>query len=311
MRNLLSILIGLGMIGYLVYVVVLVFRGIFGEGDYAWGGISAHLIGAGIIILLIIVGYFLEKDEKEKETKGDSPSSQSPENKPKIQSASDYNPYLDKLHFGVYQHQFKTWWYDSDGDTHDHSTLSANIRFYEDGTVIAVRSSHIPKIEFPESFTMKGNYQVDKGNITLSLEKVSQVDDSISIYISEEERREMKYYGEIADDDSLIKAGNYTGRISKDSIIIGKFNFLKLEISKLIITAEESTCDKLEARVKQHPCVVDTFQDTGYWYTNGETGPEWFTLHIHTASEWTKVIDDLVDEELKDMGRSASNRYWG
>ena len=41
--------------------------------------------------------------------------------------------------------------------------------------------------------------------------------------ISPEENREMKYYGEIADDDSLIKAGNYQGVIHGSNIQIKQF----------------------------------------------------------------------------------------
>ena len=58
---------------------------------------------------------------------------------------------------------------------------------------------------------------------------MSVVDDSIEIQITEADRREMKYYGEIADDNSLIRAGEHRGTICGDTISIGNFSFNKTQ----------------------------------------------------------------------------------
>ena len=99
----------------------------------------------------------------------------------------------DVLHFGIYRQHFRTWWYDSDGDENDYGTVHATLRFYEDGTVIGISSKNLPKLEVEKTFTLKGNWELDKNKLTLHLEKVSEVDDSIDIYISPEEERNMKY----------------------------------------------------------------------------------------------------------------------
>jgi hypothetical protein len=81
--------------------------------------------------------------------------------------------------------------------------------------------------------------------------------------------------------------------------------------SRYIITAEEDVCEELEKRVKTNRYVIDTFQNTGNWYSNGETGPEWFTLTIEAKWNNKEEIEQLVKEELKEMGKSAHNFYWG
>ncbi|MDB4285756.1 hypothetical protein N9933_00480 [bacterium] len=215
------------------------------------------------------------------------------------------------LHFEIYQQQFKTWWNDSDGDKHHHSTIYANLRFYENGTVIGVRSSGIPNLNVPKSFTLKGKWEANDNNLDFTLEKVSEADDSIEIYISDEDERQMKYYGEIANDDSLIKAGIHKGTVKENAIHVGNFVFSKLPTSTLIVTATEDTCNQLETQIKDAHCIIDTFQDTGNWYTNGETGPEWFTVHIRTASGRTKEVEELVNQAFKKMGKSSGNLYWG
>ena len=82
-------------------------------------------------------------------------------------------------------------------------------------------------------------------------------------------------------------------------------------MSRLIITAEESVCDALEQHIKEHPLVEHTFQNSGFWYSNGETGPEWFTLTIEADYSKKDEVESLVDTALKELGKSAGNRFWG
>ncbi|QHI36786.1 hypothetical protein IMCC3317_21560 [Kordia antarctica] len=221
-----------------------------------------------------------------------------------------YNSHLDKLQFAVYQQKFKTWQYATEGSQHTHSTIYANLRFYKDGTVIGVRSSGIPKVDVLDSFTQKGKWSLLNNKLQFTLKNTSQIDDAIVIYIPEEDRREMIYDEEIAKDTSLLKAGDYEGEIRGDTILVGDFIFSKLATSTLIITASNDTCEQLEAKIKNHHYVIDTFQDTGNWYTNGETGPEWFTVHVSTNTERTKEIEELVNQIMTEMGKSSSNLHW-
>ena len=84
----------------------------------------------------------------------------------------------------------------------------------------------------------------------------------------------------------------------------------ELQVSTLIVTASEDTCLELESKISNHDAVVDTFQDTGNWYSNGETGPEWFTIHITTTKDRKEDIEALVKLELKKMDKVASNLFW-
>ena len=79
---------------------------------------------------------------------------------------------------------------------------------------------------------------------------------------------------------------------------------------KLIITAEEEVCEKLESTLQDHALVIETFQNTGNWYSNGETGPEWYTVSIVTEEKNQEEVDKLVLSELGKMGRLASNMFW-
>lgn len=83
------------------------------------------------------------------------------------------------------------------------------------------------------------------------------------------------------------------------------------KISRYIITASEGVCGALASSLKSHPKVLSTFEDTGFWYTNGETGPEWFTVTIEANYDDKEEIEDLVATELNALGKSADNYYWG
>lgn len=82
------------------------------------------------------------------------------------------------------------------------------------------------------------------------------------------------------------------------------------KISRYIITASEGVCGALASSLKSHLKVLSTFDDTGFWYTNGETGPEWFTVTIEANYNDKEEIEALVAAELKAMGKSAGNYYW-
>lgn len=120
------------------------------------------------------------------------------------------------------------------------------------------------------------------------------------------------FFGALSDKKNAPKAGQtITNKKSRPKLkpVIKSASKPK-ETNTLIITAQEPICDQLEGLIKDHPLVINTFQDTGNWYTNGETGPEWFTLHIETASKNCNKIDALVDEQLTLINKSANNRYW-
>ena len=87
-------------------------------------------------------------------------------------------------------------------------------------------------------------------------------------------------------------------------------DFVK-EKSNYIITASSNVCSALASRLEKHPLVLRVYEDSGFWYSNGETGPEWFTVTIQTHWKNKKEIEDLVKEELKKLNKSANNFYWG
>ena len=66
-------------------------------------------------------------------------------------------------------------------------------------------------------------------------------------------------------------------------------------------------CSFLAKKLNSNPLVIDTFEDSGFWYSNGETGPEWFTVHIEAKYKNKDEIEKLV-EEYSD--NKISNMYW-
>ena len=305
MKNLVPFLIGLTLIVYPFYILVWTIKCFLGYDT--WDGLGWHWLFISVIAVMMLLQHSNEKKQapkEEDESKTPEPTEEQPQ-----ETTNHYNPIIDKLHFDVYRESFETWWYDNDGDRHHHSTIFANLRFYADGTVIGIRSNVIPKKDVEESFTMQGKWTLNENQLNLNLEKTSAIDDRIQINIDDEDRRQMKYYGEIADDHSLIKSGQHKGIIRENEIHIGSHIFTKIAVMTLIITASESCCYDLENRIKDHPHVIDTFQNSGFWYSNGETGPEWFTLHVEAEEQWKTVVENLVNQELKKMGKHA-NFYW-
>ncbi|WP_411895224.1 hypothetical protein [Winogradskyella sp. A2] len=174
MKNVFYLLIGGGIIGYLIYVVVQVFLIAFGANQSTWGTFSGHLIAGSILLLVVVFGYLLgNKKENNSENQ--------------------------------------------------RSSVSQNI---------TAPSYNKDEDEFP--------------------------------------------------------------------------------VSKLIVTAGKDTCRELESKIRNHEAVVSTFQDSGNWYSNGETGPEWFTLHITTSQDRKEDIDTLVKLELKKIDKfiSSQSLFW-
>ena len=99
--------------------------------------------------------------------------------------------------------------------------------------------------------------------------------------------------------------GNSTEKMMKSSVDSVNTS------SRYIITASEETCAALAVNLKSHPKVLNTFEDTGNWYSNGETGPEWFTVTIEANYSDKEIIEDLVSNELQKLGKSAGNTFWG
>ena len=106
-------------------------------------------------------------------------------------------------------------------------------------------------------------------------------------------------------------------RISKEKDIIDDYqetdsnkerkNITKKPHSTLIVIASEGMCSILAEKLNSNPLVIDTFEDSGFWYSNGETGPEWFTVHIKAKYKNKDEIEKLV-EEYSD--NKISNMYW-
>ena len=81
---------------------------------------------------------------------------------------------------------------------------------------------------------------------------------------------------------------------------------------KFIFTHSEKALDAIESAVKNHPKVKDAFQDSGFWYSNGETGPEWFSMHVRCKEEDAEEIQAFIEQELENRGYSHQNiNYMG
>ena len=74
---------------------------------------------------------------------------------------------------------------------------------------------------------------------------------------------------------------------------------------KYIITLDEALIDQLECEFQNHEKVSSTDQDSGFWYTNGETGPEWFTVHVHFLEKDHEAVKSHIESCLSKAGTSA------
>lgn len=281
---------------------------IFGWTDTPFSEIAIPLVIIGVVFIAMVIGYYKKDEVSEQKTVDDK----SPKLGAQIDtSKKSFDPLIDQLQHTIYQQKFENGNSDDYGDYNYHSTLYANLRFYEDGTVIGIRDSILPKMAFKTSYHYKGTWKVKENNISINLEKISDIDDTVSVYFSDEERRSMKYAGSIADDDSLIKAGTYDGVIKGNTIEFPRFTFNTLDLSKLHITASSTTCGMLYNALKSHPLVASCYEDNGFWYTNGETGPEWFTVNFLAEYSKRDALEAAIDEVLVNASEGISNKFWG
>ncbi len=302
MYGLFVTILGFIVIGYFGWTGVQVILLLIDSSDRTWSDMSFHIGLTGVVCALIAVSEIHDRLTKNKETKNTSKATGDKDSSSTDEERSGSLKIVDELRknarnkpsFGIYQQSFETWWYDDYGDKHYHSTIYATLRFYEDGTVIGSRTTVFPKNKVKDSFTLSGKWEIDNKLLSFDLEKVSDVYDTINIYISPEEQREMKYYGRIADDSSLIKAGHYEGYIHDQSLQLDGHTFQLLPLLKLVVTADEDDCSDLVKQLSNNPIVVSCYEGTGNWYTNGETGPEWFTATFITSRENKERLEELV-----------------
>lgn len=80
---------------------------------------------------------------------------------------------------------------------------------------------------------------------------------------------------------------------------------------KFIFTHSEKALDAIESTIENHPKVTSVFQDSGNWYSNGETGPEWFSMHVRCKVEDTEEIQQFINDALAMRGYEAVGRYMG
>ena len=217
-----------------------------------------------------------------------------------------YNPHIDVLELAMYEQKCETWWSDSDGDSHHRPTVYACLRFYEDGTIIGIRDRSILKLEDSSSFVYKGIWSLKENRLHFNLEKVKEIDDAVKHTISKEEERNMKYAGHVANDYSLIKNGIYSGTVKGNTLYLNDFHFTLVKMSLLIITASEESCDELYAKFKNHALVNNCYTNSGNWYSNGETGPEWFTVTFESRYE----LKDDLERDIKEYSTDYSNMFW-
>ena len=69
-------------------------------------------------------------------------------------------------------------------------------------------------------------------------------------------------------------------------------------------THEEDALDSIQTLVESHPKVKSATQDSGFWYSNGETGPEWFSMIVACKVEESEEIKKFIQEKLKEKNFS-------
>lgn len=304
MRNTFHTILGAMILLMAFYTIGTLVQIIFGWTEIKLSEITIPLVIISIFFIAMVIGYY-KKDEKNK-TKKISVNSVE-QNQPWIEKEREYNPEIDKLNYTIYEQYGETWWSDSDGDSHTRPTVYANLRFYEDGALIGLRDRGILKIENIDSFVYKGNWEINEDKIKIILNKVKDIDDSVYLYISPEEKRDMKYAGHITHDSDLIKEGIYQGVLRESTIKIGNFLFRSITPSRLIITATEASCNELQNKFKNHPLVLNSYTDSGNWYTNGETGSEWYTVTFESRYE----LREQLENDIKKSSSDYSNMFWG
>ena len=82
-------------------------------------------------------------------------------------------------------------------------------------------------------------------------------------------------------------------------------------MGRYIIQAAEGVCNRLAEAMKACPEVSDTFTDSGFWYSNGETGPEWFTVTLEGDYQQRDKIDAFLKQVCEKYHLSYGKAYWG
>jgi len=80
---------------------------------------------------------------------------------------------------------------------------------------------------------------------------------------------------------------------------------------RFIFTHSEDVLDAIERKVEAHPKVESVSQDSGFWYSNGETGPEWFSMHVRCKVEDAEEIQHFITALLKESGDDHQVRFMG
>ena len=74
---------------------------------------------------------------------------------------------------------------------------------------------------------------------------------------------------------------------------------------RFTFTHDEQVLDAIESTIADHPLVEAVFQDSGYWYSNGETGPEWFSMTVECKPQHALEIEHFINALLIDRGKSG------
>lgn len=74
---------------------------------------------------------------------------------------------------------------------------------------------------------------------------------------------------------------------------------------KFIFTSEEAILDKIRPTIESHELVTEVFEDSGYWYSNGETGPEWHSMHVCFDEPHQEAVEKHIVSLLASEGTSA------
>lgn len=302
MKGILQVIVGLSalfLIGYTLIVSILILTG---NTDKTFADISIQLVISCILVITLVLGFLGDRKRPKSSQRSENPTASDGSDQPKPVVHPEGH-----LHNGIYEQSSRTWWYDSDGDQHEGETEYADLRFYEDGTVIGIRKQAIPKKENPDSFVYQGRYSQNENRIDFTLKKVVDTDDRVVHHISSEEQRNMKYAGHIVSDDDLIQAGTYSGVIAENSLQIGEFEFRRITPDRLIVTASEEACDLLKNQFQDHPLVLGCFMNSGNWYSNGETGPEWYTVTFESRYE----LRQKLEEDIRSATLDIHNMFWG
>jgi hypothetical protein len=71
------------------------------------------------------------------------------------------------------------------------------------------------------------------------------------------------------------------------------------EKSKFLFTHREEILDEIEGLIRANLKVIEVSQNSGFWYSNGETGPEWFSMEVICLRRDKETVQDFINENLK------------